>query len=80
MASRLAHGIHGLARSRAAKAVEDYRSPRRSCEFSAGSESLKLMAVGLSSPQDKASTRRSSDRNLDRLAVNRDREPVRQLV
>ena len=46
MASRLAHGIHGLARSRAAKAVDDYRSPRGSRDFSAASESLKLMAVG----------------------------------
>ena len=29
MVSRLAHRNHGLARSRVAKAVEDYRTPRR---------------------------------------------------
>ncbi len=49
MASRLAHGIHGLARSRAANSEEDYRGPRRSRDFSAGSVSLKLMAVGRAS-------------------------------
>ena len=47
VASRLAYRNHGSAGGRAAKSVENYRSPRRLRNFSAGSESLKLMAVGI---------------------------------